>query len=150
MKQATGCNCLSSTNFQSSSHSSWIWSLQDKYGKDRLIITAPDYVSVFAGKFKAIFAIILNICRGCNLLRPCSEAKDCQLYNDEFTQPRNKTLKMFLQVLCSHLFRYLIFNIIQQKCRFSKYVFLLQGATGNSRLKVWACDKQALLDTLSL
>ncbi len=36
-----------------------------------------------------------NLCRGCNRLRPCSEAKDCQLYNDEVTQPRNKTLKKF-------------------------------------------------------
>jgi len=67
----------------------------------------------------------------------CNEAKDCHLYNDEFTQPRNKTLKMFLKVLCSHLLDMPISNnsTKPQSSRVSKYVFLLQGATGNSRLK---------------
>ncbi len=45
-----------------------------------------------------------HVCWGCNHLRPCSEAKDCQLYNDEVTQPRNKTLKTFwrfcVQIYC--------------------------------------------------
>jgi hypothetical protein len=74
--------------------------------------------------------------------------KDCQLYNDEVTQARNKTLKIFLKVLCSHILVNRQFQIIQQKHKgavFQKYVFLLQGATGNSRLKCGAVNKQALL-----
>jgi len=63
--------------------------------------------------------------------------KDCQLYNNEFTQLRNKTLKMCLKVLCSHYWQTIVSNNSTkvQSSRFSKYVFLLQGATGNSRLK---------------
>ena len=51
--------CLISDRFAqpglnlSSSQSSWIWSLQDKFGKERLTITAPDYASVFAGQVKS-------------------------------------------------------------------------------------------------
>ncbi len=43
-----------------------------------------------------IYAEVVNFCGPV-------EAKDCQLYNEEVAQLRNKTLKMFLKVLCSHL-----------------------------------------------
>jgi len=33
----------------SSGQSGWLWRLQDKYGKQKITITAPDYATVFAG-----------------------------------------------------------------------------------------------------
>jgi hypothetical protein len=57
------------------------------------------------------------ICLGCNRLRPCSKAKDCQLYNDEVTQSRNKTLKTFWR-FCLHIYcRFFRIKIIKQKLK---------------------------------
>jgi len=82
-------------------------------------------------------------------MRACSEAKDCQLYNDEVTQLRKKNTE---DVFEGSVFTYNVDSQNQdnstkvQSGRFSKYVFLLQHVTGNSpSLKLWAYNKRALL-----
>ncbi len=66
--------------------------------------------------------------------------KDCQLYNMVY-QLRYKTLKKFLNAFVHFYLKTIVWKWFNKsaKQRFSKHVFLLQGAAGNSRLKMWVC-----------
>jgi len=69
------------------------------------------------------------ICWGCNCLRPCSEAKDCQLPNREIKHLRRFEGFVFTFIVDS---QNLDSSTKAESGRFSKYLFLFQRVAGNS------------------